>query len=154
MYAKLAHSVEVPLQRERRMQCMCIVSMISMPYLHNYPGPTNTQCKTLLSSTLRKIPEPLSKLQLLVVRIDNVFTKPIVRDLFLLQLFIKAIEHHAEQEAADDRRAKHGQRDGVAAAVAVGRQAPDVGAGDVADLAESVDHGDGDGAFGWGAREG
>jgi hypothetical protein len=124
----------------------CIISMVSMHnFMTNLPLP---------SSTLRKIPEPLSKLQLLIIRIDNIFAKPIVRDLFLLQLLVKPIEHNAEQEAADDRRAEHGQRDGVAAAVAVGRQAPDVGAGDVANLAESVDHGDGDGAFGWGAREG
>jgi hypothetical protein len=112
------------------------------------------QMQTTRPPSLRKIPEPLSKLQLLIVRIDNIFSKAIVRDLFLLELAVESVEHDAEQEAADDRRAKHGQRDGVAAAVAVGWQAPDVGAGDVADLAESVDHGDGDGAFGGRAWEG
>ena len=65
----------------------------------------------------------------------------------LLELFVEAVQHDAEQEAADDRSAEHGERDSVATAEAVGGQRPDVGAGDVADLAESVDHSDGDGAF-------
>ena len=72
----------------------------------------------------------------------------------LLELPVETVEHDAEQEAAEDRGAEHGERDGVAAAVAVGRQRPDVGASDVADLAEGVDHGDCHGAFGGGTGEG
>jgi len=72
----------------------------------------------------------------------------------LLELPVEAVEHDAEQEAAEDRCAEHGERDGVAAAVAVGGQGPDVGASDVADLTEGVDHGDCDGALGGRAGEG
>ena len=72
----------------------------------------------------------------------------------LLELPVEAVEHDAEQEAAEDRCAEHGERDGIAAAVAVGGQGPDVGAGDVTDLAEGVDHGDGDGALRGRASEG
>ena len=110
---------------------------------------------------LNKIPEPLSQLQLLIalthaIIANHILTRSstIIRDLLALELPVQAREHVAEQEAADDRGAEHGEGDGVAAAEAVGRQAPDVGAGDVADLAEGVDHGDCDGAFGWGPGEG
>ena len=83
-----------------------------------------------------------------------VFSQTIVRDFLLLELPVEAVEHDAEEEAAHDGGAEHGECDCVAAAEAVGRQAPDVGAGDVADLAEGVDHGNRDGAFGGRAGEG
>jgi hypothetical protein len=132
------------------MQSMYRSIMSIHNFIRNRTAPHANGCDPLL----RKIPESLRKLQLLVVGIDDVFSKPVVRDLFLLELLVEPVEHDAEQEAADDCRAEHGERDGVAATVAVGWQAPDVGAGNVADLAERVDHGDGDGAFGGWAWEG
>ncbi|SPQ20467.1 bb9c0dee-6315-4aed-9e05-cb89f535090d, partial [Thermothielavioides terrestris] len=70
-----------------------------------------------------------------------------------LEAAVRAHEHEAEGEAAEDGDAEHGGDDAVALAVAVVGQVPDVGPGHVAELAEGVDHGDGDGALGRRARE-
>lgn len=109
--------------------------------------------------SLNKIPKALSQLQLLIVRVNSssailVDIGAVVSDFLQLELLVEAREHGAEDEAADDGGSEHGEGDGVAAAEAVGRKAPDVGAGDVADLREGVDHGDCYRTLGGRAREG
>jgi len=109
--------------------------------------------------SLNKIPKALSQLQLLIVGVNSssailVDIGAVVSDFLQLELLVEAREHGAEDEAADDGGREHGKGDGVAAAEAVGRQAPNVGAGDVADLREGVDHGDRYRALGGRAREG
>ena len=74
--------------------------------------------------------------------------------LLLLELLVQAGEHGAEGDAADDGDAEHARHDTVAAAEAVGLEVPDVGARNVAELTESIDEGDGDGALGGGTGEG
>lgn len=72
----------------------------------------------------------------------------------LFELLVEVLEEHAESIAADDGDAEHGCHDTVALAVAVFGEIPDVGAGDVTELTEGVDHGDGDGTLGWRTGEG
>jgi hypothetical protein len=72
----------------------------------------------------------------------------------IIQALIRADQNHPKDKTPKNRHAEHGRHDAVAVPVAIGRHVPDVAASDISELTECVDHGDCDGAFGWGAREG
>jgi hypothetical protein len=106
--------------------------------------------------SLDKIPEPLRQLQFLIIRINRkILIRPnsIISHLLQLELLVKAVEHRPKNEAPHNSRAKHGERDGVAAAETVCGKTPNIRARDIPDLRKGVYHGDRDGTLGGRARE-
>lgn len=71
----------------------------------------------------------------------------------IIQPLIQPHQNDLEDKASQNRHAKHGRHDAITVPEAVVRHVPDVASRDVAELRERVDHGDCDGALGWGARE-
>lgn len=68
----------------------------------------------------------------------------------MFQLLVESGKHHADDPASDNRSSKHGSDNPVALTVAILREIPHIGSGNVAELTEGIDHGDGHGALGWG----
>lgn len=107
---------------------------------------SSSEATDLETCHLSQVAEALAQLQLLVSGVHSIRLS-LVQSFLALQLLVEPGKHELEAIAADNGDTKHGSGDAIAGTVVVCLVEPDVGARNVSDLTESVDHGNRDGTL-------